>query len=298
MASETVREIVARLHTSANALAALGAALDARVTDVPLDPAIRPHVEGVLAALGLDTLDGTTGPELRSMLGELRGFALTNAKLLFAASRGAGWQHTEPAILEAAGDVSAAFPHALENTIAPNLEGLADRLAAPGASFLDVGVGVAVMSIEMARVWPSLRIVGIDPWGPALAMAKERVRAARLEARIELREQAGEDLPDRDAFDLAWIPSVFVPGHAVARLLRRVHGALRSGGWLLFPTMRPSADRLGTALARLRTSMYGGFVTTPEQIEHLLRETGFASVRTLPAPPTALTAMIVGRRER
>jgi hypothetical protein len=40
----------------------------------------------------------------------------------------------------------------------------------PGA-FLDVGTGVGGLAIEAARVWPALRVVGIDQWEPALALA-------------------------------------------------------------------------------------------------------------------------------
>lgn len=59
-------------------------------------------------------------------------------------------------------------------------------LNAEGASFLEVGVGVAAIAIEMARLWPSLRVVGIDGWAPALAVARENVRATDLASRIEL----------------------------------------------------------------------------------------------------------------
>jgi hypothetical protein len=36
------------------------------------------------------------------------------------------------------------------------------------------------------------------------------VKAAGLGARIELRDQAAEQLSDREAFDLVWVPSVFI----------------------------------------------------------------------------------------
>jgi 2-polyprenyl-3-methyl-5-hydroxy-6-metoxy-1,4-benzoquinol methylase len=297
MAIEALRDIVARLQTSSSALAALAAALDRRVSGAPLDPSIAPHVDAVVAALGAaGPLEAASSAELRPLLGEIRTFALTGSKLLFAASRAAGWAHTEPELLVAAGDVSAGIPSLLKTRIAPALDGLAERLDRPGAAFLDVGVGAAVMSVEMARLWPSMRVVGIDPWGPALAIARERVRAAGLDGRIELRQQAGEDLTDTDAFDLAWIPSVFVPERVVAAVVHRVHLALRPGGWLLFPMLRPHAEPLPGALARLRTAMFGGMVAAPETIEALLREQGMTGVRALPSPPTSVTAMVVGRR--
>lgn len=294
---ETLREVVSRLNSSASALAALGAALDARVTGSPLDPAVETQVDDVVAALGVrEALGAATQAELKPLLGEIRAFALTSAKLLLAGSRAAGWGHTEAEILQAAGDVSTAFPHVLARAIAPALEGLAGRLGSPGASFLDVGAGVAALSVEMARLWPSLRVVGIEPWAPSLALAHERVREAGLEARIELRNQAGQDLPDRDAFDLAWIPSVFIPEEVVPLIVQRVHRALRPGGWLLFPMMRAGGDALAASLTRLRAALFGGLVTTTEKVEALLREAGFVDVRTLPGAPTALTAMIAARK--
>lgn len=297
MSADALRQIVSKLNASASALAALGTAIEARLLGQALDPKIAPHVEAVVHALGADGALGAATPnELRPLLGEVRTLAFANAKMMSAGGRGAGWEHHERDLLQAAGDVSFAVPHTLKNVIAPKLDGLVDRLSSPGAAFLDVGVGVAVLTIEMARLWPSLRVVGVDPWAPALAIARENVAATGLEGRIELREQAGEDLTDVGAFDLAWIPSAFVPERSISKLTARVHRALRPGGWLLFPTLHVSGDPLLAALARFRTASFGGFVSTTQEVEQLLRSSGFSDARTLPSPPNALMAMVVARR--
>jgi hypothetical protein len=49
-------------------------------------------------------------------------------------------------------------------------------------------------------------------------------------------------------------------------------------------------------LSRLRTAMFGGWVATPQEVEALLRSKGFADVRALPSPPTAVTGLVVGQR--
>jgi SAM-dependent methyltransferase len=291
-----LREIVARLQQSSSALAALAAALAARLGETAVDPALHTHVAGVVDALGAGApLASASHAELRPLLAEIRTMFLTDAKLACGATPLTGWSHGEAEILAAAGEVSAAFPDRLEKAIAPELDGLAQRLAAPEASFLDVGAGVAALSIEMARRWPSLRVVGVDPWAPALALARQRVCAAGLDRRIELRQQAGEQLSDADLFDLAWIPSLFVPEAAVPEVVRRVHRALRPGGWLLFPMMRADGDGLTGSLARLRIAMFGGLPATPARVEQLLREHGFVDVRIMP-PAAALSALAVGRR--
>ena len=42
----------------------------------------------------------------------------------------------------------------------------------------------------MVRQWPSLRVVGIDPWAASLAIAHCNVQDAGLTPQIELREDA------------------------------------------------------------------------------------------------------------
>src|SRR4029077_10323017 len=101
--------------------------------------------------------------------------------------------------------------------------------------FLDVGVGVASLSISMCRAWPELRVVGVDPYDVSLDIARGNVVRAGLSDRIELRQLRIEELRDETAFDLAWLPAFFIPEQALAAAITRVHAALRPDGWLLLP---------------------------------------------------------------
>jgi SAM-dependent methyltransferase len=297
MSVAAVRDLVDRLGLSSRALAALGAVVQARVAGTPLDPALRPHVDAVLDALGARRLVDEADPaDLRPLLGGIRTELLLGARLVSGGPPGAGWSDTDPAVLQAAGDVSVGFPGVLKRAIVPRLDGLAERLDAPGAAFLDVGVGVAALAIEMARQWPSLRVVGIDPLPAAIAIARDTLRASGLEERIELREQGAEDLADRDRFDLAWVPSAFIPAQALPAMLDRVGRALRPGGWLLLALANPGGDPLAAALTRLRTALWGGTLLPPPEVEALLAGAGLAEVRSLPAPPASAIAMVAGRR--
>jgi SAM-dependent methyltransferase len=290
------RELITRLSLSAGALTVLGAAIDAKVTGNPLEPDIQPHVDAVLDALGArDAITELGAPELRAALAEIRLTFLQGVKLLYEATRRSGWTYTDPDILMAAGETSAGFVGALKQTIAPRLQGLVARLETSG-SFLDIGIGVAGLSIAMARTWLALRIVGVDVWGPSVALARENVRAAAMEDRIEVRQQSAEDLSDVNAFDLAWIPIAFVPAAALPASLRRVHRALRSGGWLLLGMVNPGVDPLAGSLARLRTALWGGALLVPTDVETMLRQAGYVDVQLMPAPPGAVAAMIAARR--
>jgi SAM-dependent methyltransferase len=298
MTIDILRDTITRLHESAAALAALGVALDARATGTPLGSELEPPIGDIVAALGLREALAVAQPsDLQPLLAEIRTFALTNAKLLFASSRACGWAHAEPEILHAAGDVSVAVARTLKR-LSAQLPGLTERLHSPGSTFLDIGVGVAALSIEMARLWPTLRVVGIDRLAPAIALGRERVGAADLADRIVLREQSAEELSDRDAFDLAWLPGAFVSQDNVEALVGRLKSALRPRGWLLLAILCPPAegDALKTALTRLRAAMFGGTATTAETIEALLTRQGFVDVRTLPRSPSSLTALVAGRR--
>jgi 2-polyprenyl-3-methyl-5-hydroxy-6-metoxy-1,4-benzoquinol methylase len=203
---------------------------------------------------------------------------------------------TEKEVLQTTGEASAAFPAAMKKMVVPRLAGLAERLDAPGATFLDVGVGVAELSMEMARLWPGLRIVGLDPWEPSLTLARENVKRAGLTDRIELRPQRAEEMTDVEAFDLAWLPTLFIQEQVMTTIVERLRSSLRPGGWLLFAMFNQSLDPVTTALARLRTALWGGRPWTPAEAEALLNQAQFVEVSTLPSPPHALIAMVVGRR--
>ena len=80
--------------------------------------------------------------------------------------------------------------------------GLLDRLGAPDAVFLDVGIGVAGICVALCRAFPHLRCVGLDILPRALRLADTELTAAGVRHRVELREQDVQDLSDSDAFDV------------------------------------------------------------------------------------------------
>jgi SAM-dependent methyltransferase len=291
-----VRDLIMRLNVSTGALAALGVALEERVSGVALDPAIKTEIDHLLAALGANKmLDAVDPAELRPILAEIRMTLLQDAKLLLRPTS-AGWTHTEAEILQSTGEASAAFPLSLKQTIASRLEGLTKRLESTDGAFLDVGVGVGGLSIAMARLWPLLRVVGIDPWRPALALAGENVRIAGLDTRIELREQSAQQLSDTEAFDLAFFPGFFIAEAVIGAAMACVHRGLRPGGWILFGAQHLGPDALAASVARLRTVLWGGHPRTPSEAEALLNHAGFTGVQTLPSASSARASIIAGRR--
>jgi SAM-dependent methyltransferase len=295
MSIEALRELVAQLSASASALAVLGAELHARTSGKPVHPTLRPQIDALLREAGaLQALEGTSAGEVAPLLAEIRHFWSLDNDFLVRPERAPGWTYADPDVLQGGGDVTEGFPNVLPRLL-PLLEGLAPRLEGSGAAFLDVGTGVGKLAIGMARKWPSLRVVGLDVWGPSLALARKNVTDAGLRDRIVLREQPGEQLPDDSVFDLAWIPAPFVPKHALGRLVAQVHRALKPGGWLLFAAAKPGEDLRGAALG-FHVALFGGAPSTQQEIETLLVEKGLTDVKVLPGPPRDFKIVVAGRR--
>jgi SAM-dependent methyltransferase len=298
MAIERVMAAAMPMLNAAEAVSALGAALRVRRDRVELEPELAVRLDTVLDTLGIrDAVEALDEHELQSLCGIIEGVLAQAADHVANPTR-AGWDHETRSILMAQGYTSTLFVGLFDRFVLPGLGAdLLDRLRAAGASFLDIGVGVAALSIAMCRLLPELRVVGVDPWQPALALARENVAAAGLGERIELRALTAEELTDADEYDLAWVPTVFLRDTVLERATECVHAALRRGGWAIFGLYPRPADPLAAAVADLRTVRHGGELRTPEDVAAMMSRAGFAGVEILFEPQWRLqVAFVVGER--
>lgn len=281
---------------SAGALTALAAALDEKAGGTPLDPAIAARVQELLDSLGAGEVLRDVGVQEATIMRSLiTAMHLLDGKLLLPRTRGKGWVHAEPEILLSIGEVARMHALTVTREIAPACEGLAERLGKPGATMLDVGVGVAGSAIAMAQMWPELKIVGIDVWQPSLRLARDNVDRAGLAERIELREQGVETLEERAAFDYVYFANNFIPEELAVAGLARAKQALRPGGWVSIGANNDLAPPPAAALFRLRETQWGGPAWSPAEAEQVLRDAGFVDVRALPTPAHAVVSWVVGR---
>lgn len=297
MTAEPLQEAVEQLAGSAEALAALGASLRIRLSGQRPEPAVEAALRDVVGALGIgDGVREASQAELEAALAQIAGAVHQAQDLLSDPWRSPGWSYTDIDLLETQGQSSAAFAGMLHRVVAPALGDLADRLERPGGAFLEVGVGVARLAIEVATLWPQLRVVGIDPWDPALAIARRNVAHAAVGDRIELRRLGVEDLADAEEFDLAWVSAAFVPRRVLEPGLERVRAALRPGGWAILALDRPGSG-LEPALARVRTARAGGAALTAGQAEALLGAVGFVQQAAFELEDGAQGLLVAARRE-
>src|SRR5919106_1125007 len=102
--------------------------------------------------------------------------------------------------------------------------------AGPGDTVLDVATGTAAVAIDLTRRF-GCRVVGVDQSAEMLASARDRVRAAGLEAAIELREARAEELPYADAaFDGLTVTYLLRYVHDPAATMRELARVVRPGG--------------------------------------------------------------------
>ncbi len=294
---DKARELTHRLIISTEALSALGVAIEAQIGGTTLTQKLQAQVKEITHVLGVSAeLEGTSKEALGALLAEIRIAFLNGTKRLHSSTIQPGWTHSEEAILRSYGQNSAGIAPMFKRMLIPKLEGLDERLQSADASFLDIGVGVAELSIAIAHQWPNLRVVGIDPWEPALKIARENVARAGLGDRIELRRQTAEDLVDNEIFDLVWFPALFIHADKIATALQHVQRSLRPGGWVISGTINKAGEPLEDALADLRTTYLRGEPLSTSELEGQMKESSFDPVQVIPSPPWSASVLIVGRR--
>ena len=275
------------LNSSVEALAALGAKLRLRREGLTSDSRVRSLLVDVVRYIDPELLDGLDANEEGAALALIQTSFRQAIDLIENPARAPGWNYDGPVILESQGQVSRLIVRSID-TLAAQRPELGEALHRSGA-FLDVGTGVGWLAIEAARAWPPLRIVGIDSWEPALALARKNLAQTGVAERVELRSQRVEDLDDKAIFTFAWLPGPFIAAEILTVALERIHRALTPGGWLIFGLLARPADPLGEALTNLRIMRSGGHPWTVGEVEERLNAQGFGRIGPFsPAPSIML----------
>jgi precorrin-6B methylase 2 len=275
---DRIRARVGQMTETTVQLTALGLALQARMTGADLPPAVGDAVGRVVAEMGLQTAVAGAAPDaLAPVLALIRAELLLGGHILTDGVGLRGWQDRDPGVMQAFGEVSLGFWQNVER-LAP--AHLLARLDAPGARFLDIGTGVGWLSIGMLRRWPALVAVGIEPLPGALHLARANLAAAGMTARMELREGRGEALADVAAYDLVFVPGVFIPSDALPGILRAARQALRPGGEVILAVLSPAAEQISDVA--FRAAVWGGDVLGLQVASALVRSAGFSHIEAVP----------------
>ncbi|MHC2109318.1 SAM-dependent methyltransferase [Methylobacterium sp. CM6246] len=289
MTFQTLERKLRQMGDEARSLAAIGAALRLRQEAPDVHPEVARRLLDVVAAVvpgGLDDLDQA---QIFASLASVT-HALQEARdLLECLERPPVWQVRDPAMLQAQGQAS--------RVVVRRLAGLAAERPALAAALtgrlLDVGTGVGGMALEAAAQWPSLHVVGLDIWEPALELARANVAASPFRSRIDLRLQDVTQVDDPAGYSLTWLPAPFLSADAARTALDRLTVALEPKGYLVVGLYAPPPDPVGAALAALRLARSGGHLWSCAAMEAELRSREFTAIETCAGQPVTL---VIGRR--
>jgi len=256
------------------------------------DSRVRSLLQDVVRRIDPELLDGIEPNEERAAFALIQTSFRQAIDLIENPARAPGWNYTDPIMLQSQGQVSRLIVRSI-GTLATQRPDLGEVLHRSGV-FLDVGTGVGWLAIEAARAWPKLRVVGIDSWEPALALARKNLAQSGLAERVELRLKRVEHLDDEKNFTLAWLPGPFIAGEIITLALERIHRALTPGGWLIFGLYTRPTDALGEALTNLRIVRGGGHPWTVREVEKRLEAEGFERIEVFSPSPSI--ALVLGQR--
>jgi precorrin-6B methylase 2 len=204
-----------------------------------------------------------------------------------------GWSHTDGAIIEAQGALTRHWTaRALPKL--KFLPGLVPNLEKPGAALLDVGAGAAGLSIALCRHFPHLSAVALEPAPHPAQLGEKHIRDAGLADRIAVRRERVESLQDEEAFDLAFLPQMFLPDAVIEEALQRIFRSLRPGGWILVAVLSHEGQGTVSAVNRLKNLLWGGNTRDVMHIKPLLEAAGFDPV--IRAPGRQALRMVCARR--
>ena len=289
MAFHELMELSNRLLTNAQGLAALAARLRLDQLGVEGDPAVRAELDHALEALGVrEQVQELDEGERSMLLAFARSYLAQGLDLVDDPARAGAWSHTDPVLLEAQGTASAVVARLIADA----------GLGTANARILDVGTGVGGLAVALATRFPGSTVVGIDPWEPALALARERVAAAGLDARVTLLPTTVQELDDADGFDLVWLPSFFIPESVLDDAIARIYAVMRAGSTLVVGIRHGGEEgSLASAADDLFTVRSGGSAIDPDEAFARLRHAGFRDTWEVERTWDTPLRLVVGRRD-
>ncbi len=128
-----------------------------------------------------------------------------------------------------------------------------------GARVLDLGIGPGVSGIEMARVQPGSRYIGLDLSGEMLRRARKNVSASGVRVPLVRADAARLPFPDA-AFDAATAHSFLYLLPDANAALAEVHRVVKPGGRVCFlePGSPPTGERARAVAASMARGLRFG----------------------------------------
>jgi ubiquinone/menaquinone biosynthesis C-methylase UbiE len=286
MSFDKVMQQAGDMVQQAQAVAALAAHLRLRQLEVDGDEAVNAHLARVLDSMGTrDLCEALTAEQAAMIAGYVRSYLRQAVDLVEDPGREGAWTNDDPATLQAQGQAS---------TVVAQLF-VGAGLGRDGVRILDIGTGVGRLAIAFCRTFGGATVVGLDPFEPALALARQNVADEELDDRITLVPRPIQDFDDDDGFDLVWFPTFFVPEAVIDDALGRLRTMARPGAEVVLGVFEAPEDPFAAAVDALFTVRAGGAVLTIDEAASRLERAEFERVeRAVPGANVPLQ-LVVGR---
>lgn len=196
-----------------------------------------------------------------------------------------GWHHTDKDTLQAQG----LFSELVVTDFLPASPELMALMQKENATFLDVGAGVARISLKLCETYPQVRAVALEPAEAPFALAQENIARSPQHNRVDLRKIGMEDLKDEAAFDVIWLAQGFIADEFFIPALPALKKALKTGGRIVTAVLSEESDP--SYVKRFFTTLHGGGRSQSELIR-LLDSAGFTDIKEIlkSGPYVVLTA--------
>jgi precorrin-6B methylase 2 len=155
---------------------------------------------------------------------------------------------------------------------------------------LDIAAGHGMYGITVARKNPKAEIVALD-WPNVLQVAKENAQKFGLGDRYSVREGSAFETDMGSGYDYVLLTNIFHHFDMAncEKLMKRVHGALKSGGKAITLEFVPNEDRVTPATAAAFSLIMlahtdAGDAYTFSEYEKMFRNAGFAKSTLHPVP--------------
>jgi ubiquinone/menaquinone biosynthesis C-methylase UbiE len=112
-----------------------------------------------------------------------------------------------------------------------------------GATFLDLGTGPGFLLVEVRKLFPGAKVIGVDPSEDMLAIARCNAETSGLPG-IEIKAGKAEDIPvDSASVDLLMAQFVLHEWHDVEKGFSEITRVLKPGGMVVIRAWNKSCPR-------------------------------------------------------
>ncbi len=181
-------------------------------------------------------------------------------------------------------------PDPIQGSLVPTLPAQAaageplPAAASTANRYLELGCGVAGMTLSLLQAFPQLTVVGVELSDDLADEAERRAEVLGLRDRFTVVRSDAADFDDEEPFDLGFWSQFFFAEHTRAGALRTLFDNIRPGGLVAAPIVHPiggepDAVLRRISLLRVSTQSWGVPDRTPEELVEEFQTAGLVDAR-------------------